>query len=283
MAEKIAVITGTSSGIGLLSAVELARKGFRVLASMRDLGRRDRLDDAARAAGVAERLDVRRLDITDFASMPPFVESVVRDHARIDVLLNNAGFPVAGFAEDVQLEELRRQFETNFFGNVALTQAVLPVMRRQQSGHILMISSISGLHGAIGIGSYSASKFALEGWSETLRMEVAPLGIKVVLIEPGSYQTDIWTRNAVLSQKFMDGSSPNRARGERMREAVKKIRKRDPIEVAKLVAGVANDPNPRLRYLVGPDAHIQLWMKRLLPWTWHEKLIARILKIDEAA
>jgi NAD(P)-dependent dehydrogenase (short-subunit alcohol dehydrogenase family) len=281
MPEQIAVITGTSSGIGLLSSIELAKRGFRVVASMRDLGRRDRLEQAAKTAGVA--LDVRRLDVSDFASIPSFVESVVRDHGSIDVLINNAGFAMAGFAEDMKLDEIRRQFETNFFGNVAMTQAVLPTMRQQHSGHILMISSITGLHGSLGISTYSASKFALEGWTESLRMEVNSLGIKVVLVEPGSYETDIWTRNAVLGEKFVNGTSPNQARGERMREAVKKFRKRDPIEVARLIAEIADDPNPRLRYLIGPDAHIQLWMKRLLPWKWHEKLIARMIKIDEPA
>ena len=280
MREKIAVITGTSSGIGLLTAIELARKGFRVVASMRDLGRRERLDQAAETTGVADRLDIRRLDVTEFASIPAFVESVVRDHGRIDVLINNAGFAVAGFAEDMKLDEIRRQFETNFFGNVAMTQAVLPTMRQQRSGHILMISSIAGQHGSLGISSYSASKFALEGWSESLRMEVNALGIKIMLLEPGSYETDIWTRNAVLGEKFVDGTSPNMARAERMREMVKKLRKRDPIEVARLIAQIATDPSPRLRYLVGPDAHIQLWMKRLLPWKWHEKGIARLMKID---
>ncbi len=280
MSEQIAVISGTSSGIGLLSAVELARKGFRVVASMRDLGRRDRLDQAAQTAGVTQQLDIRRLDVTEFASIPPFVESIVRDHGRIDVLINNAGFAVAGFAEDMKLEEIRRQFETNFFGNVAMTQAVLPTMRQQRSGHILMISSIAGQHGSLGISSYSASKFALEGWSESLRMEVNSLGIKVVLVEPGSYETDIWTRNAVLGEKFADGTSPNMARAKRIREMVKKLRKRDPMEVAQLIAQIAGDPSPRLRYLIGPDAHIQLWMKRLLPWKWHEKLIARFMKID---
>jgi len=283
MADKIAVITGTSSGIGLLSAIELAGRGYRVVASMRDLGRRERLDQASEKAGISRFLDIRRLDVTDFESIAPFVEAVVRDHGRIDVLVNNAGFAMAGFAEDMKLEEIRRQFETNFFGNVALTQAVLPTMRRQKSGHILMISSISGLHGALGISSYSASKFALEGWSEALRLEVGPLGIKVVLIEPGSFETDIWTRNAVLGEKFVDGTSPNRERGERMREAVKKLRKRDPVEVARVIAEVAGDPHPRLRYLVGPDARIQLWMKRLLPWRWHEKMIARFLKLDDPA
>jgi len=283
MPEKIAVITGTSSGIGLLSAIELARSGFRVVASMRDLGRRDYLDKAAQAAGVAPRLDVRRLDVTEFDSLPAFVEAVVRDYGRIDALLNNAGFAMAGFAEDLKLEEIRRQFETNFFGNVAMTQAVLPTMRRQRSGHILMISSIAGLHGSVAISSYSASKFALEGWTESLRMEVRSLGIRVVLIEPGSFATDIWTRNTVIGQKILEGTSPNRARGERMRDAVRKLHKRDPIEVARLIAKVAADPDPRLRYLVGPDARAQLWLKRVLPWKWQEKLLARFLKIDDPA
>jgi NAD(P)-dependent dehydrogenase (short-subunit alcohol dehydrogenase family) len=280
MSEKIAVITGASSGIGLLSAIELARNGFRVIASMRDLGRRERLEQAAGEAGFRPNIDIRRLDITDFELIPAFVESVVRDFGRIDVLVNNAGFAVAGFAEDLKLSEIRAQFETNFFGHVAMTKAVLPVMRQQRSGHIIMISSISGLHGAFAISSYSASKFALEGWAESLRFEVNALGIRVVLVEPGSYATDIWTRNARLGEKTLDGSSPNRERGAKMRDRVQALRKRDPIEVARLIAHVARDPNPKLRYVVGPDAHLQLWLKRVLPWKWHEKLVARALGID---
>src|SRR6266849_6616540 len=280
MSEKIAVITGSSSGFGLLTAVKLAKAGFRVVASMRDLGRRSKLDEAAMAAGVAANIDVRRLDVTEISTLEGFVEAVVRDYGRIDVLVNNAGFAVAGFAEDIKLEELRMQFETNFFGPVALTKAALPVMRRQQSGHIIMISSIGGLNGTFSISSYSASKFALEGWSESLRLEVNALGIKVVLVEPGSFQTDIWTRNVLLGEKAIAATSPNRARGERMREQVQKLRKRDPIAVARVIAHIAQDPSPRLRYVVGPDAHIQLWLKRALPWKWHEKLLARLLKID---
>ena len=279
MSDKIAIVTGSSSGIGLLTAVELAKNGLKVVASMRDLERRTRLDEAA-IAQVTGQLDLRRLDVTDFNAIPAFVERVPRDYGRIDVLVNNAGFAVAGFAEDMKLDEIRLQFETNFFGQVALTQAVLPTMRRQRSGHIIMVSSISGLHGALSISSYSASKFALEGWSESLRLELNALGIKVVLVEPGSFQTDIWTRNVLIGQKTVDGSSPNRARGEKMRDAVQKMRKRDPVEVARLIARIVQDPNPRLRYLVGPDAHIQLWLKRALPWKWHEALLARLLKID---
>lgn len=132
MPEKIAVMTGSSSGFGLLTAIELAKAGFRVVASMRDVGRREKLDLAASAAGVAQKIDVRRLDVTQFETIPAFVEAIVREYGRVDVLVNNAGFAVAGFAEDIRLEELRLQFETNFFGAVAMTKAVLPTMRQQR-------------------------------------------------------------------------------------------------------------------------------------------------------
>jgi NAD(P)-dependent dehydrogenase (short-subunit alcohol dehydrogenase family) len=280
MSDKIAVITGSSSGFGLLTAVELAKAGFRVVASMRDLGRRGRLDEAGAAAGVSANIDVRRLDVTEFSTIPRFVDAVVRDCGRMDVLVNNAGFAVAGFAEDIKLEEIRLQFETNFFGQVAMTQAVIPVMRRQQSGHIIMVSSIAGLHGSVSVSSYSASKFALEGWAESLRLEVNALGIKVVLVEPGSFQTDIWTRGAVMGEKATKETSPNFRRSLRMRDRVGAIPKRDPLEVAKVITAVAQDPNPKLRYLVGSDAKIQLALKRLLPWKWHEKVVANFLKID---
>jgi NAD(P)-dependent dehydrogenase (short-subunit alcohol dehydrogenase family) len=277
---KIAVITGASSGIGLLTAVELARSGFQVVATMRELNRRIGLEQAAGLAGVSPYIDIRRLDITDFDLIPSLVESVVRDYGRVDALVNNAGFAVAGFAEDLSLGEIRAQFETNFFGHVAMTKAALPVMRQQKSGHIIMISSVSGLHAGPTISSYSASKFAVEGWSEALRLEVNRLGIKVVLVEPGSFQTDIWTRNAYIGQKVLDGSSPNRERGQKMRDRIQSIPKRDPIIVAKAIAQIARDPNPRLRYLIGNDARTQLWLKRILPWKWHEKLVARALKMD---
>jgi NAD(P)-dependent dehydrogenase (short-subunit alcohol dehydrogenase family) len=280
MPGKIALITGSSSGFGLLTSIELARGGFRVIASMRDLSRRKPLDDAAFAAGLSERIDVRQLDVTNFAATPGFVEAVVRDHGRLDVLINNAGFAVAGFAEDLTLDEIRRQFDTNFFGAVALTQAALPVMRRQRSGHIIMVSSIAGLHGAFSISSYSAAKHALEGWSESLRLEVRALGIKVVLVEPGSFQTDIWTRGAVMGERATKESSPNFQRSLRMRDRIQKLPKADPIVVARLIASIAQDPNPKLRYVIGRDARMQLALKRILPWKWHEKVVANFLKVD---
>jgi NAD(P)-dependent dehydrogenase (short-subunit alcohol dehydrogenase family) len=137
------------------------------------------------------------------------------------------------------------------------------------------------LHGSPVISSYSASKHALEGWSESLRLEVRSLGIKVVLVEPGSYATDIWTRGSRLGEKVTDPNSPNLARSLRMREAVRKLKKRDPKEVAQLIARIAQDPNPRLRYLIGADARVQMLLKNILPWKWHEKLVARALGLDQ--
>jgi len=279
MPEKVVIVTGASSGFGLLTSLEFAKAGFRVVASMRDLNRRANLDQAANSAGVTS-LDVRALDVTRFDEIPSFVEGVVRDYGRINVLVNNAGFAVAGFAEDIKLEELRLQFETNFFGAVAMTRAVLPIMRKLQSGHIIQISSISGLQGSVTISSYSASKHALEGWSESLRLEVSSLGIRVVLVEPGAFDTGIWTRGARMAEEAVKDTSPNYQRSLRMRTAIQKLPKADPTEVAQKIVRIAQDTNPKLRYLVGRDAKVQLTLKRLLPWKTYEKMIANFLKVD---
>ena len=281
MPDKIALVTGSSSGFGLLTSVELAKTGYRVIATMRDLGRRAKLDQTAADAGVADKLDVRALDVTNFSEIASVVDTVVSQYVRIDVLVNNAGFAVAGFAEDVKLEELLLQFETNFFGAVAMTKAVLPTMRKQCSGHIIQISSIGGLQGSITVSSYSASKHALEGWSESLRLEVNSLGIKVVLVEPGAFETGIWTQGARMADDAKKDTSPNFHRSLRMREVIQKIPKADPITVARTIVAIAQDPNPKLRYLVGRDAKIQLVLKRILPWRVWEKMVAGFLKLDQ--
>ena len=280
--DKVAVVTGSSSGIGLLTAVELALNGYRVVATMRNLESRGRLEEAAHKAGVRDRLDLRRLDITEFDSLPGAVEAIVRDHGRVDVLVNNAGFSVAGFAEDMTLDELRLQLETNFFGNVAMTKAVLPVMRAQKSGHIITVTSVAGRLGQPMLSAYCASKYALEGWSESLRIETHSLGIRVVLVEPGSYDTDIWTRNVVIAKGALDPASPNKERSQRFAEFVKNSAKhrRDAREVAKLIVRIACDPNPKLRYLIGTDAKVQVWLKRIVPWRKYERMIAKAVKID---
>lgn len=280
--DRIAVVTGSSSGIGLLTAVELALSGYRVIATMRNLDNRGRLEEAARKAGVSERLDLRRLDITEFDFLPGAVEQLVRDHGHIDVLVNNAGFSMAGFVEDMALSELRHQLETNFFGNVAMTKAVLPVMRSQKSGHIITVTSVAGLLGQPLLSAYSASKHALEGWSESLRIETHSLGMRVSLVEPGAFDTDIWERNVVIAKGALDPASPNKERSRRFTEFVKSSshRRRDAREVARLIVRIAQDPNPKLRYLIGGDAKLQVWLKKVVPWRRYERMVAKAVKID---
>ena len=213
-------------------------------------------------------------------SLPPAVAEISRDHGQIDVLVNNAGFVMAGFAEDLRLAEIREQFETNFFGAVALTLAVLPQMRQRKSGHIIMVSSASGLSGQPVASSYSASKFALEGWSECLRLETASLGIRVVLIEPGAYESDIWEKNLRIGQDAQGQRSPNYERIQRYAEFVKtKVKKRDATDVARLIARVAQDPEPRLRYVVGQYVHTQRWLRACLPWKTYEAMMRRVCGI----
>lgn len=279
---KVAVITGSSSGIGLLSAIEFAQHGYLVVATMRDLGRAGRLEDAAQKAGVRDRLDLRRLDVTQLADATLILDNIARDYGRIDVLVNNAGFSIAGFGEDLSLAEIRHQFETNFFGNVAMSKAVLPVMRRQKSGHIIQIASVAGRLGQPMLGAYCSSKYALEGFSESLRIETHSLGIRVVLVEPGAFDTDIWTRNVIIGEGALDPNSPNKERSQRFAEFVKSSAKnrRDARDVARLIVRIANNPNPKLRYLIGTDAKIQVWLKRLLPWRAYERMVAKAVKID---
>src|ERR1019366_577831 len=275
--QKVAVITGSSSGIGLLTAIEFAQHGYFVVATMRDPGRAAKLEEAASKAGVREKLDIRRVDVTEFDSLPGVVEAIVRDHGRIDVLVNNAGF-----SEDLSLADIRHQFETNFFGTVAMSKAVIPVMRNQKSGHIIQVASVAGHLGQPMLGAYCSSKFALEGFSESLRIETHSLGIRVVLVEPGSFDTDIWTRNVMIGAGALDPNSPNKERSQRFAEFVKQSAKhrRDAGDVARLILRIAKNPNPRLRYMIGTDAKLQVWVKRLLPWKRYERLVAKAVKID---
>jgi NAD(P)-dependent dehydrogenase (short-subunit alcohol dehydrogenase family) len=233
---------------------------------MRDLSRRDRLEEAARATGVLDRIEFLALDVTGNAQIAELASSIAARPTPLHAVINNAGFAMAGFSEDVSDAELRRQFDTNFFGAAAVTRAFLPLLRRQGSGHVVMISSISGRMGFPGVSSYVASKYALEGWAETLRLEMKPLGVQIVLVEPGSFETDVWTRNAILSAGTQEPNSPNAARVAHLlgrQEAGKK--RANPQVVADGIAAILCDPRPRLRYVFGRDAKLGLWLKRLLP------------------
>jgi NAD(P)-dependent dehydrogenase (short-subunit alcohol dehydrogenase family) len=264
--KPVALITGSSSGFGLLIAVALAQAGHRVFASMRDLGRRAALDEASSAAGVT--LETVQLDVNDPASIAAAVGHVEAQAGRVSVLVNNAGFALGGFFEDTSDGELRAQLETNFFGLTAVTRAVLPGMRAQGRGRIINISSSTGLVPNPGYAAYSASKHAVEGWSEALRHELRRFGIQVVLIEPGTYPTDCCSRNKCVAEGAGAEASPYQLAMQRWEAVMGWIvarANRDPGDVARAVVRAAEIPRPRLRYPLGWDTRLQLLGKAVLP------------------
>jgi NAD(P)-dependent dehydrogenase (short-subunit alcohol dehydrogenase family) len=278
---RTALITGASSGFGLLTTITLARRGWHVLATMRDLNRRSLLEDAARSAALLHNIEIHPLDVTHHEQIAAVASLIEQRQTPIHALINNAGFALPGFADDVTDAELRQQFDTNFFGAAAVTRAFLPQFRRQGFGHIVMVSSISGRLGFPGVGSYAAAKFALEGWTESLRYELKSLGIQVVLVEPGAFETDIWTRNAKVSARLLDPASPNAGRLARWLARVQSDRKKaDPQIVANSIAKILDDPHPRLRYPVGTDAKLGLLLNRLLPSPIFERIILKNTGLD---
>ena len=278
MEKGIVLITGTSSGFGLLTSVALAKEGYQVVAAMRDPGKSDRLLRAAQEAGVPEgRIEVVRLDVTEFASIPGVVEDVLARHGRIDVLINNAGFAKGGVIEDVPMEVWREQFETNVFGLIAVTKAVIPSMRERRSGKVVNISSISGRMAFPLMGPYCTSKFAVEGFSETLRMEMLPFGVDVILVEPASYKTDIW-------DKGLDGMEPDPASpyAGLMEGAYRAARQSgdnggDPQEVVELIQTLLRAPAPSLRHPIGKGLKNLLLLRNLIPAKTLEKLMMKRL------
>ncbi|MHA7964261.1 SDR family oxidoreductase [Paenibacillus sp. CAU 1782] len=270
-----ALITGASSGFGMLTAVKLAEQGYRVIATMRDPDKSAELLERARRAGVADSIEIRRLDVTDSSAIERVVAETMQNHKRIDVLVNNAGFAVGGFVEDVPMEDWRRQMETNFFGLVEMAKAVIPIMRNQHSGMIINISSISGRVGFPGYAPYAASKFAVEGFSESLRHELSPFGVKVVLVEPGAYRTPIWDKG--LGQINNPDHSPYRKRLQAIMSYSRRSGEAapDPQQVADFIGRLAGSRSPKLRYPLGQGAVLALWSKALLPWNWFEGIIRR--------
>jgi NAD(P)-dependent dehydrogenase (short-subunit alcohol dehydrogenase family) len=274
----VALVTGSSSGFGLLTCVELARRGMRVFASMRDLGRAERLDQALAAAGVSARK--LALDVTDAGAVARAVADVEAAAGRVDVLVNNAGYGLTGFVEDLDLDEVRAQLETNFFGALAVLKAVLPGMRSRGWGRIINVSSVNGRSGYPGFGAYCASKFALEGLAESLRHEVAPHGVYVVLIEPGPFPTDIFDRNRAVGRRAL-APGPNHDAIKRLEALVDDAVARstaDPAAVARVIGRAAAARRPRLRYVVGADARLGLALQRLLPARLWEAAIGRALR-----
>ncbi|GAB6935791.1 oxidoreductase [Calditerricola yamamurae] len=275
--DRVALITGASSGIGYQAALALAREGYHVAATMRNLAARDRLLNAAQQMGVADRLEVYRLDVTDAEAATRVVAAVTDRWGRIDLLVNNAGMAVGGFVEEVDLEAWQEQFAVNVWGLLAVTKAVLPVMRRQKSGRIINISSVAGRFGFPALAPYAASKFAVEGLSEALRLELLPFGIQVVLIEPGAFRTAIWEKG--LGRIASDSGSPYADMAARIaRQVMRSAQTAPPPDaVVATLLKAARAKRPRLRYVVGSGARRLLWLKALLPWTVVERAALRVL------
>jgi len=183
----VTLVTGTSTGIGLETAVALARGGWDVVATVRDVSRADRLRDAAAAAGVS--VDIRALDVTDGAASAALVEQVVGDRGRLDALVNNAGAAALGTAETMGIDRIRTAMEVNFFGVVQLTQATLPALRASR-GRVVTVSSVGGIIGQPFNDAYCAAKFAVEGFMESLHPVAAAQGVAVIVVEPGAVASE---------------------------------------------------------------------------------------------
>lgn len=275
----VAIVTGCSSGFGLLTAVELARFGFRVYATMRDLAKQGPLEEAT--AGAGKSVATLRLDVTDDDSVDAAVAEVLEQERRIDVVVNNAGYGIGGFVEELAVAELAEQFETNFFGAVRVTKAVLPSMRERGSGRIIMVSSLNGRLAVPGLSAYCASKFALEGFAESLRCEALLDGIHVSVVEPGTYRTEIFSTNRRVAARSSGPASQHLRAETRLEQYVMRRVERstqDPVDVAKAIARIATSSHPRLRYVVGTDARAALIAMRVLPGRVLERNFLRILR-----
>src|SRR5947209_3190024 len=203
--QKVAVVTGSSSGIGYETSLTLARNGFLTYATMRNLNKSENI----KLIATKENLPIRiiQLDVTDDVSVKNAVQAILSETGRIDLLVNNAGYGLNGAFEDLAMDEIKAQYETNVFGLIRTTQAVLPIMRRQKSGIIVNISSGAGRFGFPGGSAYISTKFAVEGLSESMSYELEPFGIKVVLVEPGFIKTN-FSQASVIAKNSEDPSSP---------------------------------------------------------------------------
>src|SRR6476659_2088673 len=253
--ENVAIVTGSSSGNGLETSLLLAKNGFYTSATMRNLDKSTRIKEIAKNDGVP--LEVLQLDVTDYKSTADAIESIGNRHRRIDVLVNNAGYEHHGAVEELSMEEIKTQFETNFFGAVRVTKAVLPIMRKQRSGAIVNVSSIGGIIGVPLNSAYVGSKFALEGFSESMKYELEGFGIKVILIEPGAVKTN-YLDNAKQAQMAMNPGSPYAEFSKKMsagvKERFKEASSSSPYQVAEVILSAIKSEKPNTRYLVGNDA-----------------------------
>ncbi len=269
---RVVIVTGASSGIGEATVRALLAQGHRVHAGARRVAKMESL----REAGAV----VHALDVTDESSIRTLVSSILEKEDRLDVLVNNAGYGVYGAIEEVSIEEARGQFEVNLFGIARLTQLVLPAMRDQGGGTIINISSMGGrVYTPMGAW-YHASKHALEGWSDCLRLEVAPFGIRVVIIEPGAIGTE-FGELAVVPLLERSGDGPYAATAQKMAAATRRTfssgKASPPSLIADLIVKVIRSPRPKIRYATGHLARPVMLARRLLGDRLFDLMIHRFL------
>jgi NAD(P)-dependent dehydrogenase (short-subunit alcohol dehydrogenase family) len=264
------LVTGASSGIGNAIATHLASLGHRVYGTSRH----------PRAVPAPPGVEMIALDIDDDASVAAGIATLLAAPGHLDAVVNNAGWALMGAVEDTAIAEARAQMETNFFGVLRVCRAVLPIMRAQGGGHIVNISSLGGVFGMPFGGIYSASKFAVEGLSEALRLEARPFGIQVVLIETGDFQSELPAKRRIAAAA--GGASAYRSVFERYKakQAKDEAKARSPQPVARLVARILDDPAPKARYSVGmADQRMVLPLKRLLPGRLFERILRGALGV----
>ncbi len=274
MDQKVAVVTGSSSGIGFATSLLLARNRFHMYATMRNLDKSKSILDIAKKEKLP--LEVIQLDVDDDKSVKDAVNKIVAEKKRIDVLVNNAGYGLVGCVEELSIDEVKAIFETNLFGIVRVTQAVLPTMRKQGSGIIVNVSSVAGRISFPVTPAYISTKFALEGLSESMRYELEQFGIKVILVEPGVIRTD-FSGNMKMARKAMDPNSPYAQLTQKVSAGLKLLVEHGtpPEEVAKVILKAITSKNPDPRYLVGNDAAIIMEARKNMSDIEFEKFVKK--------
>src|ERR687896_2735285 len=264
--QKVAAVTGSSTGIGYETSLILARNGFHTYATMRNLeGEKSKpLTEVAKNENL--QLQVIELDVNNDKSVADAIRTIADERKRIDVLINNAGYALGGALEDSSVDEIKAQFETNFFGSVRAMKAVLPVMRKQGAGKIVNITSMGGRISIPLSSSYHGSKFALEGLSESIQYELEPFGIKIILIEPGAVGSNFW-KNIKIAKKATSPNSPYAQQAANVSKTFRKMEENSmhPAVVAKTILDAVTSNNPQLRYVVGEDAAKTLEARKNMP------------------
>ena len=275
--QLVAVVTGSSSGIGLATSLALARNGYLTYATMRNLAKRDSIQSVADKQHLPIR--IVQLDVTNENSIKRAIQSILSEADRIDLLVNNAGYALTGAFEDIGIDEIKAQYETNVFGVIRVTQAVLPIMRKQGSGRIINVSSGAGRIGYPGGSAYVSSKFALEGLSESMAYEIEQFGIKTVLVEPGFVRTN-FGENIATAKKAQGSNSPY----SQMMQVMSSNRDRmlenasDADLVAEVVVEAATAKEPNLRYLAGKDVQQMVAAKKSISDDEFRKMIKQGVK-----